>query len=154
MTPTARRLSILLCAALAPAAPLAHGDEAAAAPAIGAPGDPAKVTRTIEVRMDDTMRFHPDRIAVKPGETVRFLVHNDGKLRHEMMIGTEHALQEHAAMMRAMPDMQHHEPNIVSLAPGQRGRLVWRFGAGGTVPFACMQPGHLEAGMKGEVDVR
>lgn len=139
--------------AFATRAAFGHGDEQAQAAAIGEPGEPAKVDRTIQVTMDDTMRFHPDDIAVRPGETVRFLVHNEGRVRHEMMLGTMHELEEHAAMMRKMPGMKHTEPNIVSLAPGQQGRIVWKFPAAGTVNFACMEPGHMEAGMKGRVVV-
>ena len=52
----------------------AHGDEAhkkAAGPARkeqkawGIAGDAGKATRTIEIRMDDKMRFTPDRIDVR-----------------------------------------------------------------------------------------
>ena len=148
----AARPLLTMMLALAAGGALAHGDDKDEA-AIGKPGDPAKVDRTIEVTMDDTMRFHPDDISVRPGETVRFLVRNEGNLRHEMMFGSMHELEEHAAMMRKMPNMKHNEPNVVSLAPGQHGRIVWTFPAAGTVPFACMQVGHMEAGMKGRITV-
>jgi uncharacterized cupredoxin-like copper-binding protein len=62
-------------------------------------------------------------------------------------------LQEHAEMMREMPNMQHTEPNMVMLKPGQRGGLVWQFEQPGTVEFACLIPGHLEAGMIAKVTV-
>jgi len=120
----------------------------------GRPGDPAKVSRTIEVSMDDSMRFAPDKISVKAGETIRFFVRNRGKLRHEMVIGTMDDLKQHAQEMRKMPDMKHAEPNMTSLAPGQRGGIVWQFDKPGTVDFACLVPGHMEAGMLGKVEVR
>ena len=41
----------------------------------------------------------------------------------------------------------------ITLKPGQRGGLVWQFGEAGTVDFACLIPGHLEAGMVGKVAV-
>ena len=119
----------------------------------GRPGDPAKVSRTIEVAMDDNMRFTPDRIRVKAGETVRFFVRNGGKLQHEFVLGTMAELKEHAAMMRAQPDMKHAEPNMASLSPGKLGGVVWQFGKPGTVDFACLIPGHLEAGMAGKIEV-
>ncbi|NJD61676.1 MAG: copper-binding protein, partial [Deltaproteobacteria bacterium] len=50
------------------------------AAALGKPGDPAKVTRTVEVEMNDAMRFRPDSITVQRGETIRFVVMNTGKL--------------------------------------------------------------------------
>jgi uncharacterized cupredoxin-like copper-binding protein len=127
-----------------------HGGQESAA---GRPGDPAKVDRTIDVGMDDTMRYNPDRIDVKAGETVRFFIKNNGKADHEMVIGTLDELKEHAEMMRKMPNMQHAEPNMIRLAPGQRGGIVWQFDKAGTVNFACLMPGHMEAGMVGKVAV-
>jgi len=119
----------------------------------GRPGDPDKVTRTIEVTMDDTMRFAPDQLKFKAGETVRFEVHNKGKIRHEMVIGSVGELKEHADMMRANPAMQHADSNMITLAPGQSGDLVWQFDKPGTFDFACLVPGHLEAGMTGKIEV-
>lgn len=120
---------------------------------VGKPGDPAKVDRTIEVVMDDTMRFTPATITVKKGETIRFFVKNAGKVPHEMVVGSLQELKEHAEMMRKMPQMQHAEPNMVTLQPGQRGGLVWQFDQPGTVDFACLIPGHMEAGMAGKIVV-
>lgn len=119
----------------------------------GKPGDPAKVSRTLEVSMDDSMRFTPDKISVKAGETIRFFVKNTGKIQHEMVIGTLDELKEHAEMMRKMPGMQHAEPNMTTLKPGQRGGIVWQFDKSGKVDFACLVPGHMEAGMVGKVIV-
>src|SRR5690625_7931012 len=75
--------------------------------AVGEPGDVNKVDRTIEVTMDDHMRFTPDQISVKPGETIRFNVKNTGKLRHEMVIGSMAELKEHAKKMLEKPNMNH-----------------------------------------------
>jgi len=120
---------------------------------IGEPGDPAKISRSVKVDMNDTMRFVPSSIAVKPGEVIRFLVKNSGKVKHEMVIGTASELKEHAQAMAKFPMMEHEEPNQVTLAPGASGTLVWKFDRAGTVDFACLQPGHFEAGMKGQVVV-
>ncbi len=128
-----------------------HGDTSPSE--VGKPGDPAKVDRTIEVVMDDSMRFTPANIAVKKGETIRFFVKNTGKVPHEMVIGSMKELKAHAEMMRKMPQMQHAEPNMVTLQPGQRGELVWQFDQPGTVDFACLVPGHMEAGMVGKIVV-
>lgn len=119
----------------------------------GKAGDPAKVSRTVGVSMDDTMRFTPDRISVKAGETIRFFIKNSGKLPHEMILGTMSEFKEHAAMMRNMPGMKHAEPNMIALAPGQRGGIVWQFDKAGEVKFACLVPGHMEAGMVGTIKV-
>lgn len=120
---------------------------------IGRPGDPEKVSRTIELVMDDNMRFAPDRIQVKAGETVRFFIRNTGRLQHEFVLGTAAELKEHAAMMRAMPHMKHAEPNMATLGPGKLGGLVWQFDQAGMVDFACLVPGHFEAGMAGRIKV-
>lgn len=119
----------------------------------GMSGDPAKVTRTILVEMNDTMRFTPDEVSVKAGETVRFFIVNRGKVPHEMVIGMADEIEEHAAMMKKMPGMSHAEANQITLAPGQRGSIVWQFANAGKVSFACLVPGHKEAGMVGTVVV-
>lgn len=124
-----------------------------AASPTGQPGDPAKVTRTIELTMDDTMRFTPDDIQVRAGETIRFFIKNTGKIPHEMVIGSIADLKAHAAEMQKMAGMQHAEPNMITLGPGKIGGLVWQFGRAGTVDFACLIPGHMEAGMVGKVKV-
>lgn len=121
--------------------------------AAGQPGDPAKVTRTVPVMMDDSMRFTPAQVSVRAGETIRFFVVNKGKLPHEMVIGTAAELEAHAAMMRRMPGMQHADPNQIALAPGQRGGIVWTFDKPGDFAFACLVPGHKEAGMVGTIAV-
>lgn len=142
----------------------AHGDEphdkpaGAAHPgdhasALGVPGDPKKVTRTIDITMSDSMRFSPESIAVRRNETIRFALKNEGKLKHEMVLGTIAELNEHAALMRRFPAMEHVDPNQVSVEPGQSGELIWQFTKPGTFDFACLQAGHYDAGMKGQVVV-
>jgi putative spermidine/putrescine transport system substrate-binding protein len=121
---------------------------------IGQPGDPGQVSRTITMTMSDDMRFTPDRIEARKGETIRFVLQNEGRLRHELVLGEPEALRRHAAMMQMMPDMQHSGPNMASLAPGERSELIWKFTRSGTVSFACLQSGHLEAGMSGAVAVQ
>lgn len=127
-----------------------HDDHVSVA---GSPGDAANVGRTVEVAMNDNMRFTPDSLTFDAGETVRFMIRNDGKIPHEFVIGSMSELMEHAEMMRSMPAMQHAEANMLTLAPGAEGELVWHFDAPGTVDFACLIPGHLEAGMKGAIAV-
>jgi uncharacterized cupredoxin-like copper-binding protein len=121
--------------------------------ALGKPGDPGKVTRSIQVEMNDTMRFKPANIKVKRGETIRFIVRNAGKVKHEMVLGTIKELKEHAELMRKFPEMEHADPNQVSVEPGMTGELIWQFSKAGTFDFACLVPGHFEAGMVGKVRV-
>lgn len=112
------------------------------------------ISRTIDVRMDDRMRFEPAHVDIKAGETVRFRVKNTGQLPHEMVIGTLDELQAHAEQMRNAPDMTHDEPNAVALEAGAEGDLIWYFSEPATLDFACLIAGHLEAGMKGSISVR
>jgi uncharacterized cupredoxin-like copper-binding protein len=121
---------------------------------LGKAGDPAQVTRTVTVDMSDAMRFTPQTITVEHGETVRFIVSNSGVLKHEMVLGSMQELKQHAELMRKMPEMEHAEENMVTVDPGKSGEIVWQFAKAGKVDFACLQPGHFEAGMKGRVAVR
>ncbi|MED5622387.1 cupredoxin domain-containing protein [Ideonella sp. BN130291] len=138
-------------AASAPPAAHAHADDHGAA--IGEAGDPAKATRTVEVDMTDNMRFTPASVQARQGETIRFVVKNSGRLKHEFVLGDEKALKQHAELMKKFPEMEHEDPNQVTVQPGQTGEVVWHFTKAGKVPFACLQPGHYDAGMKGQVGV-
>ncbi len=129
------------------------GGEAGHAAALGEPGDPQRVTRTIEIRMNDDMRYRPALIRVKQGETIRFLVKNEGRMKHELVLGTAAELRAHAAMMRKFPEMEHDDPNAVEVEPGQTGELIWHFSKVGRFDFACLMPGHFEAGMRGRLIV-
>ena len=104
--------------------------------------------------MSDAMRFTPSSIKVKRGETIKFVLTNTGQMKHEMVLGTIKELKEHAALMLKFPDMEHADPNMVTVEPGKTGELVWRFTKAGTFDFACLQPGHFEAGMVGKVAVK
>lgn len=119
----------------------------------GKPGVATRISRTVTVDMTDAMRFTPSGVTVRKGETIRFVVKNSGQIRHEFSLGSQRALAEHAAAMKKFPNMEHDEPNMVSLAPGGQGEVVWQFTQPGKVDFACLQPGHFEAGMKGRVTV-
>jgi len=150
-----KRAPMLLAIALAHFASGAgaHGDEHRDA-AYGRPGDPAKVSRTVAIDMSDAMRFTPSLITAKKGETIRFALANSGKVRHEMVLGSSRELKEHAALMRKFPEMEHTDPNRLSVDPGKTGTLVWQFTRAGTFDFACLQPGHFEAGMRGKITVK
>ena len=120
---------------------------------IGKPGVAAKAARTVQIDMTDSMRFSPASVSVRQGETVRFVVTNSGKLKHEMVLGTEKELKEHYEVMKKNPEMEHADENMVTVAPGKSGEIVWQFTKAGKIDFACLQPGHYDAGMKGAVNV-
>ena len=122
--------------------------------AFGREGDPAKATRTIRVTMADTMRFTPAAITVRRGETVKLVATNKGQVLHEMVLGTSDELRKHAELMRKFPDMEHDEPHMAHVKPGESGAIVWQFTKSGEFQFACLIPGHFEAGMVGKVTVK
>ncbi len=139
----------------------AHGDEHAkkAGPVKleqkpwGIAGNAKAVTRTIAVAMTDTMRFSPEKIEVKQGDTLKLVLKNDGKQMHEFVIGTRKELDEHAALMVKFPTMEHSEPYMAHVPPGKTGEIIWTFNKPGNFDFACLIAGHYQAGMIGKITV-
>lgn len=125
-----------------------HNDDA-----IGKPGAASATTRSVKIDMSDKMRFTPSSFSAKQGETIRFTIKNSGTLKHEFILGTEKELKAHYEIMKKNPEMEHSEPNMITLAGGQTGEVIWQFTKSGTIDFACLQPGHYDAGMKGKVMV-
>ena len=119
----------------------------------GIAGDAKSVSRTITLSMSDIMRFTPDVVAVKQGETIRFVVKNQGKQWHELVIGTKPELDAHAAMMVKFPGMEHDEPYMAHVAAGKSQDLIWTFNRAGDFDFACLIAGHYQAGMVGKINV-
>lgn len=119
----------------------------------GIAGDSKPGLRTVEFRMTDNMRFTPDRLEVKQGETLRLVVRNDGKMLHEFVLGTRKELEEHAALMVRFPNMEHSEPYMTHVAPGKTDEIIWAFNRAGDFDFACLVAGHYQAGMVGKVKV-
>ena len=149
-----------------------HGGQA-----VGEPGKATKSTRVIQVKLIDNA-YEPESIQVKPGETVKFVLRNEGQLLHEFNIGTaemhaahqkemammmEHGMltptgvndkamnMDHSTMPGMGHSMKHDDPNSVLVPPGQTKELPWKFAQGGTIEFACNIPGHYESGMVGNV---
>ena len=119
----------------------------------GQAGQPGQINRTVKVEMSDNMRFSPNKLKVKKGDTVLFVIHNAGALKHEFVLGTEKELKAHNEFMKKNPDMEHDDDSMVSVPPGESAEIIWQFTRNGTVHFACLQPGHYAAGMKGSVSV-
>ncbi|MCJ8339491.1 MAG: cupredoxin family protein [Pseudomonadales bacterium] len=114
----------------------------------------ATPTRTINVSATDNMSFTPTNWAIKQGEVIRFVVTNSGKMAHEFVVGNSSEMREHKQMMKVMPDMAHDDGNAISLAPGETRELVLPFTYSGDFEVACNVPGHYEAGMKSDFQVK
>jgi uncharacterized cupredoxin-like copper-binding protein len=160
-----RRVTVVACVLFGCA--LVVSSERASMPAVahevhshfsaGKPGDPKKPARTVKVIMredGDHMTFEPNRIQIRKGEQVRFVLDNDGLKNHEFVLATAAENRKHAALMRKSPEMEHDDPNARRVAPYNRDELLWRFTKSGEFEFACLIPGHYEAGMFGKVIVR
>ncbi len=156
-------LSLLLLGTWPVSSAFAHGDEAHAKKAgpvtmeqkaWGIAGQAKAVKRTIAIQMGDNMRFTPERIEVAQGETLRLTLTNTGKVMHELVIGTQKELAEHAELMKRFPNMEHDEPYMAHVPPGKTGEIVWTFNRPGDFDFACLLPGHFEAGMVGKILVK
>lgn len=138
---------------------------------VGQPGNEADVSRTIEVSLEDNY-YEPEEITVMPGETIRFVLKNNGEFVHEFNIGTpdmhaahqdemammfDHGILEHDKINHHMMGMDmggghmmsHDDPNSKLLAPGETAEIIWKFTEEGTLEFACNIPGHYDAGMAG-----
>jgi uncharacterized cupredoxin-like copper-binding protein len=164
-----KKISLSLLAALIAAlvtgfssSAYAHGDKAHTkkdGPVVkeqkdwGIAGDAKSVKRVITLNMSDNMRFSPDLISIKQGETIRFVVKNHGKQLHEMVIGTKPELDAHAAMMVKFPRMEHDEPYMAHVGAGRSQDLIWTFNKSGSFDFACLIAGHYQAGMVGKINV-
>jgi uncharacterized cupredoxin-like copper-binding protein len=142
-----------------PAIAHAHESQGHDTFAAGEPGDPKKPAREVHVLMFDdgsekVMRYEPAAITVRKGEQIRFVLENGGTESHEFMLATVTDNRKHAELMRKFPDMEHTEPNATRLAVSQHGELLWRFTKAGEFEYACLIPGHYEAGMHGKIIVK
>ena len=140
----------------------AHGDEHAKKKPVavkkeqkpwGIAGDAKAAKRTVNIAMTDNMRFTPDKIEAKQGETIRIVLKNEGMMLHEMVIGTKKELDEHAALMLKFPGMEHDEPYMAHVPAGKSGEIIWTFNRAGNFDFACLIAGHYQAGMVGKISV-
>jgi len=132
------------------------GSSASTSPGYGAQGDPTKADRTVEVRQLDTLHFDPATIQIKVGETVRFRVTNTGTGVHEFTLGDQSIQDQQDQQMKSMgANMQMPDiSNRIDVSPGQSKDLVWTFPTKRTtVIYACHEPGHFAAGMKGLITV-
>ena len=132
-----------------------HGHDAGFS--AGEPGDPKKPARIVQITMnegDGKMMYVPDRVEIRRGEQIKFVLRNNGALDHEFILATTAENLKHAEEMKKNPEMEHDDPNAKRLAPKKTNEVVWRFTKAGEFEFGCLIPGHREAGMIGTVVVK
>ena len=143
---------------------------------IGSKGDETDVTRVIKVVMYDNY-YEPSSFQIKEGETIKFEVENAGMLVHEFNIANKMMHMKHQPEMIKMAEngillafsidkekmkkmakmyksMSHSHSNSVLLEPKQKGYIIWKFDNAINIEVACNVPGHYEAGMIAEVDIK
>jgi uncharacterized cupredoxin-like copper-binding protein len=118
----------------------------------GAPGDAAKASRTVTIKATE-IAYDVKSLDVTAGETIVFVLENDGSQDHELGVGDDAFFQAHAKMMEQMPGMKHAMPNMVSTKPGETAKFAWTFTKAGAFKFECAMPGHAELGMVGAIAV-
>lgn len=130
----------------------AHGNEnhAVNGYSFGAPAKEADATRTINIEAKDN-EFVPSEIAVRQGETIKFVITNTGKHVHDFNIGDIPSQREHALMMEKMPDMHHeNDPTARTINRGETKTIAWTFDKRPTDPIEidCLELGHDSMSIK------
>jgi len=122
--------------------------------------------------------YDVESIKVKKGETIRFIIKNEGEFLHEFNIGTPDMHAKHQEEMAMMAEhgmitptgidhskmkmdhgdgkgpMSHDDPNSVLLEPGKTGEIIWQFSKVVELEYGCNIPGHYDAGMVGPLHVQ
>tara|TARA_B100000902_G_scaffold81427_1_gene86048 strand:- start:108 stop:608 length:501 start_codon:yes stop_codon:yes gene_type:complete len=141
---------------------------------IGEKGIIEDVSKVINVEMFDNY-YKPNKIKVKKGETVKFIVKNMGELVHEFNIATKEMHIKHQPEMAKMVEheilladtidknkmkemakkdhaMAHKHSNSVLLEPNEIGEIIWKFTTSTRLEIACNIPGHYETGMIAKIE--
>jgi uncharacterized cupredoxin-like copper-binding protein len=150
------RAALLVVGILAAAGAPARSHDAAHYSA-GEPGDPKKPAETILVIMregDGKMMFIPDRLELRKGQQVRFILRNNGLIEHEFVLATTEENVKHSEEMKKNPEMEHDDPNARRVPPKKTVEILWRFTKAGQFEYGCLIPGHREAGMTGIIVVK
>ena len=143
---------------------------------IGSKGNENEISRIIKVIMYDNY-YEPSSFQINAGETIKFEVENAGDLVHEFNIANKMMHMKHQPEMEKMFDneilfsdyidkekmkkmakmdksMGHLHSNSVLLEPKQKGDIIWKFENAVDVEVACNIPGHYQAGMIAEVNIK
>ena len=103
----------------------------------------AAAPRVVRIVATPRLRFVPDTVTVKQGETVTFVVTTMGPLVHEFMVGPA------ADVAADKPGT----PEVADLGMMSSGSVTYTFDGPGPYAFACHATGHFEAGMTGTITV-
>lgn len=106
--------------------------------------------RTVTITINHSS-FGISQMDYRPGETVRFEIHNTDPIDHEFILGDQAVQDRHET-----GNEPHHGaiPGEVSVPAGQTATTTYTFDEPGTILFGCHLPGHFAYGMRGTVTVR
>ncbi|CAN5748854.1 cupredoxin family protein [soil metagenome] len=121
--------------------------------ALGEPADASQSDRTVHIVANDQLKFDPDSVDAKVGETITFEIENTGTVDHEFVLGSSEYQADHEEEMQSGGMDMGHEPNELEVAAGETATLTWHFTEAGTTEFGCHEPGHFPAGMLGTINV-
>ncbi len=132
----------------------ACGGASTADDAVGTTTEP----RVIDVELTE-FAFTADSFDVEAGETITFVVTNNGAVEHYFEMSNDHEVEKHLASGHAEHEEdtdleleEEAEELILELAPGTSGELTVTFEDTTTLTqIVCLIPGHYEAGMEAAI---
>jgi azurin len=132
------------------------------------PTIPPTTPRTIEIQAGDNMRFTPDRITARPGESLHVVLKDAGTMPKAAM-AHNFVLLKKGADAKAFADKSAgaRDSDFIAPAvkdqalaatklvgPGEATDVTFQAPAAGTYTFICSFPGHYALGMKGTLVVK
>jgi len=112
------------------------------APTVGTKNNP----RIVHLAMSDALAFEPSAVTVTKGETIRFVLTNSGSAVHEFQVGPADKVA--ADEVDGVVVVEKDE-----LDAGSTRAVDYTFSGDGPYAFACHEPGHYQAGMKGTITI-
>jgi azurin len=161
-------LSIACCLAVVSLGTAAAQTAPAEKPAAKTQSAPSKAARTIELVVDDTVKFDKTEITATPGETLRIVLKSIGKMP-KMAMGHNFVLLKPSVDLAEFNKAAFSEganefippamkagviANTVLVGPGESVETTFKVPAAGRYPYICSFPGHFALGMRGTLIVK
>ena len=114
--------------------------------------DTGPTARTVNITIHFS-HFDVSSIAVDPGETVRFVIHNEDPIAHEFIVGDRYVQLIHEI---GTEPSHGAKPGEVSVPAETTAETTYTFPTkpGQYLQFACHLPGHYAYGMHGSIVIR
>ncbi|MGH9186701.1 MAG: plastocyanin/azurin family copper-binding protein [Acidimicrobiales bacterium] len=101
----------------------------------------------VELRIHHS-RFEPEKVKVRLGTEVHFVLVNDDPINHELIVGDDDVHRRHE---NGTEPYHPPRPGEVSVGPNDTAETTFAFDELGEVEFACHLPSHYDYGMRGTV---